>query len=292
MPITPFFDPATGASGGPQASGGGGLVYETLADVNFKAQGTQVLANGTAFTLVDSSGRTISGTSFATYTNEPSVSSGWDAARGYYVEIGNTATNTVAKMAVPIAFGAGVSVGFDDDLEFTITGVMNLPQTNHRQYWMIGIPSTILGWEVSGTQGASMLRLNSTTSNLTFNFNGGQTQSFNNTSPVNPGTTLDMINGTQTCTLRYFQPRRATRGDCQFTQVNIARSLLAYGGHDAQTGVNTAPQVQTGYNAVPYPWLGKTAFNVNQVIQNGAVNGLGLQFTQIHRVVCRRRTIQ
>jgi hypothetical protein len=291
MPIVPFFDPATGASGGPSTGGSGGLPWSTLAEVDFKAQGTLSLANGTAFTLTDVSGRSISGTSTAAFVNQPAISAGWDAARGYYVEVGNTATNSTGQISVPIAFAPGVSIGLEDDLRITVTGLINLPIAGHRNYWMVSTNSpATYGYETSGAQGITQLRFNSTTSYLRFDFNGGQSANYTPTSPVNPGTTLDMINGTQVCEMLTFQPRRSTRGETIFSQPNISRSLRAFGGQDAQSPVSAAQALASPYS-VPYPWNGKTAFHVNNTIYNAALNGLGAQFSQIHRVKFERRTI-
>jgi hypothetical protein len=87
-----------------------------------------------------------------------------------------------------------------------------------------------------------------------------------------------------------FQPRRSTRGETIFSQPNISRSLRAFGGQDAQSPVSAAQALASPYS-VPYPWNGKTAFHVNNTIYNAALNGLGAQFSQIHRVKFERRTI-
>ena len=78
MPIVPCFDPTTGASGGAQGGGGGGGMppWELLSEINFKAQGSQSLSNGTAYTLTDTLGNSFSGTAQAVYTNQPDSSAG------------------------------------------------------------------------------------------------------------------------------------------------------------------------------------------------------------------------
>jgi hypothetical protein len=294
MPIVPCFDPTTGASGGAQG-GGGGPQWELLSEINFKSQGTQVLSNGTSYSLTDTLGNSFTGTTQAVYTNEPDSSVGWDSSRGYYAEIGAVATNTVAKMGVEVKFKSGVSVGLYDDLRVTVTGLINLPQTNHRQYWVIGnaFPVTPIayGHETSGAAAAiTQLRLNSTNANLRFDASGSQSTNYSSTSPQNPGTTLDMINGTQVCQMEYFQPRLCNRGLIKFTQPNIGRTLFSWGGQGAYSPTPVVESLVSPY-ARPYPWYNKTSFWVNNTIYNGGVNGSGM-FSQIHSVRFERRTFQ
>jgi hypothetical protein len=297
MPIVPCFDPSTGSSGGPQGGGGGGGMppWELLSEINFKAQGSQSLSNGTTYTLTDTLGNSFSGTSQAVYVNQPDSSAGWDASRGYYTEIGAVTTNTVAKMGVEVKFKSGVSIGLYDDLRVTVTGLMNLPQNGHRQYWAIGnaFPVTPIayGHETSAAAAAiSQTRLNPTTAYLRFDAAGSQSAYYNAVSPQNPGTTLDMINGTQPCTMEYFQPRLCNRGLIKFIQPNISRTLFSWGGQASFTPTAVVESLVSPYSR-PYPWHNKTSFWMNNTIYNGGVNGSGM-FSQIHSVRFERRAVE
>ena len=296
MPVAPCFDPTTGASGGAQGGGGGGgPEWELLSEINFKAQGTQVLSNGTSYSLTDLLGNTFTGTSQAVYTNEPDTSIGWDSSRGDYAEIGAVTTNTVGKMGVEVKFAPGVSIGIYDDLRVKIIGLINLPQTNHRQFWCIGnaypVTPTAYGHETSAAAAAiTQLRLNPTTAYLRFDASGSQSSYYTATSPQNPGTTLDMINGTQLCEMEYFQPRLATRGRIQFTLPSISRTLFSWSGQNAVSPYHAVEALVSPYSR-PYPWNGKTSYWVNNTIYNGGANGAGM-FSQIHSVKFERRTFQ
>lgn len=292
MPIAPCFDPATGASGGAKSGGGGSMPpWETLADVNYLNQGTQALGNATSFSVLDADGRTITGSTQATYVNQPGVTMGIDPVKGYFVDIASSVTNTNGQILMPLSFRSAISLGVDDDVRVTITGLISLPGVGHRQYWLagMGLPPTY-NYETAGKCGITMLRFNSSSSYLRFDFNGGQSQNYSPTSPVNPGTTLQMIDGTTPVEAGMFWPRRATRGETYFSQPNISRTFRAWGGQDGQAPVN-AIQALTSPYSVPSPWNGKTNVLLVNTAYNASVAGGTPQSSQIHTVKIERRSL-
>lgn len=291
MPIFDCFDPATGASGGAKSSGGGLPPWQTLVDVNFRNQGTQALGNATSFSVLDASGRTITGSTVADYVNQPGVTMGIDPTKGYFVDMASSVTNTTGRIAMPLDFKSGVSLGVEDDVRVTITGLIFLPGTGHRQYWMagMGLPPTY-GYETSGKQGTTMLRFNASTSYLRFDFNGGQSTNYTATYPQNPGTTLQMIDGTTPVEIGTFWPRRSTRGETYFSQPNISRILRSWGGQDAQSPV-PAIQALTSPYSIPSPWNGKTSLILANTSYNASVAGGSPQSSQIWSVRLERRSL-
>jgi hypothetical protein len=291
MPIAPCFDPATGASGGAKSSGGGMPPWETLVDVNFRSQGTQSLGSATSFSVVDASGRTITGSTTASFVNQPGVTMGIDPTKGYFVDMASSTTNTTGQIAMPLAFKSGVVLGVDDDVRVTVTGLIFLPGVGHRQYWMagMGLPPTY-GYEAEGKIGTSMLRFNSTQSYLRFDFNGGQSVNYTPTAPVSPGTTLQMIDGTTQVEMGTFWPRRATRGETYFSQPNISRILRSWGGQDARSPQTSIQALSSPYS-VPSPWNGKTNFLLVNTSYNASVAGGSPQSSQIYSVKLERRSL-
>lgn len=293
MPIAPCFDPTTGASGGAKSSGGGSSLpaWQALLDVDFRTQGIQSLGNATSFSVVDIGGRTITGSTTADFVNQPNVTMGIDPAKGYFVDMASSTVNTTGRIAMPLNFAAGISLGVEDDVRVTITGLIFLPGIGHRQYWMagIGMPPTY-GYETAGKQGITMLRFNSTQSYLRFDFNGGQSPGYTPTSPQNPGTTLQMVDGTTLVESGMFWPRRATRGETYFSQPNISRVLRSWGGQDSQAPVTSIQALASPYS-VPSPWNGKTGFVLINTSYNASVAGGSPQSSQIWTVKLERRSL-
>jgi len=284
MGLTPFF-PQSGSGGG----GGGGGNWETLVNVNFRAQGTQSLGSATSFSVVDDNGRAITGSTTAAFVNAPGVTMGIDPIKGYFVDMASSTTNTTGQIAMPLSFSPGVALGVDDDVRVTITGLIFLPGVGHRQYWMagMGLPPTY-GYEGSGKVGTTMLRYNTTQSWLRFDFNGGQTNYYNPSSPT--PTTLQMIDGTTQVEAGFFWPRRATRGESYFSQPDISRTMRAWGGQDAQSPSLSIQALASPYS-VPSPWNGKTSFLLVNTSYNASVAGGSPQSSQIWSAKLERRSI-
>jgi hypothetical protein len=285
MGLTPFFPQGNGGGGG------GSGAWETLVDVSFLGQGTQSLGSATSFSVVDASGRTITGSTTAAFVNQPGVTMGIDPVKGYFVDMASSTTNTVGQILMPLSFAPGVTLGVDDDVRVTITGLIFLPGVGHRQYWLagMGLPPTY-SYEGSGKVGTTMLRFNSTTAYLRFDFNGGQTTYYQPTSPQNPGTTLQMIDGTKSVQTEIYWPRRSTRGETSFSQPDISRTLRAWGGQDAQSPATSIQALASPYS-VPSPWNGKTGFVLVNTSYNSSVAGGSPQSSQIYSVKLERRTL-
>lgn len=297
MPIVPFFDPSTGASGGPQAGGGtDALAWQLLTAVDFRTQTPAIVGNGTSFSVVDTLGRTITGSVNAQLAAglAGDVEAGWDATNGFYTKIAATANNTVYKVAVPLTFPDSVVMGLDDDVLVKYYGRVNLPATNNRMYWCALKKPLGAGtqYETDGALCVHLLRLSPTISNIRFDFDGGQSANISNTpTAFNPASTLNIIDGTQNLEFENIEPRWNARGRSKLIVPGTGNTYVAYGGRSTASPRFDAQSSATDASTVPQAWNGKNKLMISNTIYNGAANGGGNQISAIHKIEIYRRTL-
>ena len=292
MPIVPCFDPSTGSSGGPQGGGGGGggggnmPPWETLGHIKFKNQTPQDYTNlfsQVNFSLVDESGRTISGQLSRTVTNQNASRQGWDASRGFYTELIATATNSSVRMCLPLPFEPGVTVNQNDDVRITLIGKINLPAAGNNCYWLPAIP--FVGSESSGSYGIKALRLAASAAILNFRSGSSSSPSIDQSQSF----PLDAVQGLHEVEVVLFWPRYSTRPYCTFRKVGEETFWAAYMGQDSQSPV-LFPTVSSS-SGTPSPWQTRDRYHLLHSIYNGAVNGQNQQFSHIYEVKFERRTL-
>lgn len=300
MPIVPCFDPTTGASGGPQGGGGGGgggaLTWQQIMAVDFRTQTPAIVGNGSSFSVVDTLGRTITGSinAFLAVGLAGDVEAGWDATNGFYTKILATANNTVYKVAVPLTFPNSIVMGLDDDVLVKYYGRANHPATNNRSYWCALKKPLGAGtqYETDGAQCVHLLRLTPTVSTVRFDFDGGQSANIsNNPTAFNPGSTLNIIDGTQDLEFENIEPRWNARGRSKLIVPGTGRTYVAFGGRSTGAPRFDAQSSATDTYIVPQAWNGKNKLMVSNTIYNGAANGGGNQISAIHKIEIYRRTL-
>ena len=298
MPIVPCFDPTTGASGGAQGGGGGGGMpaWQQIMAVDFRTQTPAIVGNGSSFSVVDTLGRTITGSINALVSAglPGDVEAGWDATNGFYTKIAATTNNTVYKVAVPLEFPGGVVMGLYDDVFVKYYGRVNMPATNNRAYWCSLRKPLGAGtqYETDGAICIHFLRLTAAVANLRFDFDGGQSPNMStNPQGENPGVTLDVLNGTQDVEFESNQPRWHDRGKSTLIVPGISRTYVAYGGSRNASPRFSAETSATVATILPQTWNGKNKLMISNTIYNGGANGGGNQISSIHKIEIYRREL-
>ncbi len=256
------------------------LVWKKLRRFDFKAQGTVTLVSGNnTVTLTDDAGNASSVTlnnsmasgSYATMTSTLSAATGWKHV------FASTATGTYlrAKVEIPL----GVTTGVDDDLRITIKGKLNNQVSANSVFWQVSNADDT-SEDATNVQGMRLLKSGANTA-LYLRAAGSSGSIISNTStPACPTAWQD---GTTTIVEEIYVPRRMSRA---IVTVNASGST---GGPFADLGhAGTTP----GSNVLRPGWGGgKSRLYLQHHASNGAANGLGLQYSEIHEILIERRTL-
>lgn len=262
-----------------QDSAASPLVWQKLAGIDFRSQGTVNFVLGSnAVSLTYDDGRTVS-TSFdvsmaaGAYATCPD---GLSAAGGWKRTWAATATGTFIRSRVGLPIG--VTLGADDDVLIVITGKFNNAVSANSVYWQVSSGSD-LSEDATNVQGMRLLRSGVNTA-LFLRASGNSGTIISQTS--SPPCPLDWQDGSTVITESIFFPRRSSRGVVYMSEAGMP-------GPRADLGqIGTTP----ASNSVrPNLWGGKSTVYVQHYGSNGAANGLGAQYQEMHTVSIYRRTL-
>lgn len=256
------------------------LAWQKLVGFNLKAQGTVSFVSGAnSVTLTSDDGRTFANVpvnismglgSYATCPDGLGASGGW---RRLFAATASP-TYIRSRMGVPL----GVTLGADDDLLVVITGKGLNNVSANSWYWQVS-PADDLSEDAAAVQGMRLLKSGANTA-LYLRAGGSSGAIITQTS--SPPCPLDWQDGSTVITETIFYPRRSTRGIVYMSEAGVP-------GPQADLGqVGTTP----ASNSIrPGVMGGKNTVYVQHYTANGSVNGLGLQYSEIHTIEIYRRTL-
>lgn len=256
------------------------LAWQKVVGFDLKAQGTVNFVSGAnSITLTADDGRTFTNVPVnismgsGAYTTCPD---GLSAANGWRRTFASTATATFlrSRMSLPL----GMTMGADDDVLVVITGKGNNPVSANSYYYQVS-SSDDVSEDAGPVQGMRLLRSGANTA-LYLRAGGASGAIISQTS--SPPCPLVWQDGSTVITETIFYPRRSTRGI-------VYMSAGGTPGPQADLGqVGTTP----ASNSVrPGIWGGRSTAYIQHYASNGAANGLGAQYSEMHYITVYRRTL-
>jgi len=256
------------------------LVWKKVRRFDFKAQGTVSLVSGdNNITLTDDEGNStdvvlnnsMGAGSFVSTTATLSAVSGWK------LTFASTSTGTYLRSRLPIPLG--ITLGADDDIRITMVGKINNQVSANSAFWQMTNGNDI-SEDATNAQGLRLLKSGVNTALYLRAAGGSGTVITQASSPACPTAWQD---GTTTIVEELYFPRRMSRA---IATVNASGSI---GGPFADLGhAGTTP----GSNVLRPGWGGgKNTLYLQHYASNGAANGLGLQYSEIHEILIERRTL-
>jgi hypothetical protein len=255
------------------------LAWKTIRQFNFKEQTPVTFVSGAqTVNLVDeNTSETVACTltysmgsgSFATMT------CGFSEANGWRHQWASTGTGTYVRG--PLVIPLGLTLGLDDEVRIIIVGKSLQPASGNSFYFQVTNDGSA-SEDAAKANGFRLLR-NGAASAMYLRAGSASGSIVSNSST--PPCPVAWYDGTVVLTTTLVFPRRGTRA---YIEVSGTGSVLSADlGH-----ISTAPS----HNAVRGGWAsGKKELTLQHMGSNGAGNGLGNQYSEIHSITIQRRTI-
>lgn len=261
------------------------LVYKVIREIDFTdpANAAGPFVNGSqAVSLTDANtGATVACTlihsmnsgSFSNITSQILDGVGWKQSMA--ATAASTSTDGPMLIPLPSAFG------YDDDIRVTIVGIANHNVGGLNGYWQMSkTGATPNANSANSWGGCRLLRNGVSASVLTISAQSG-TSGSNLTQATTPPCPLTWMDGSTELTIQLYLPRYGTR----------ARVNMSGTGSLINCDLGSA-SVSASSTALRGGWCaGNTGVWLFHGIGNGAVNGLGLQYSIIKSIKIERRTL-
>jgi len=256
------------------------LAWKTIRQFNFKEQTPVTFVSGAqTVNLVDeNTSETVPCTltysmgsgSFANLTCGLSEANGW---RHHFT----TSTASATFVRGPLVIPLGLTLGLDDEVRIIIVGKSLQPVSANSFYFQVTNDGSA-SEDATKANGFRLLR-NGAASAMYLRAGSASGSIISNSST--PPCPVAWYDGTVVLTTTLVFPRRCTRA---YIEVSGTGSVLSADlGH-----ISIAPSS----NAVRGGWgTGKKELTLQHMSSNGAANGLGNQYSEIHSITIQRRTI-
>jgi hypothetical protein len=261
------------------------LIWQTIREIDFTATGNAQgpFINGSqAVSLVDANTsatlactliHSMNSGSFSNITSEILDGVGWKQSM--------LATGASTSTDGPILIPLPSAIGYDDDIRVTIVGIANHNVGGLNSYWqMCKTGATPNANSSNAWGGVRLLRNGVSTTVLTISAQSG-TSGSNLSQVTTPPCPLTWMDGSTELTVQLYLPRYGTR----------ARVNMSGTGSSINCDLGSA-SVSASSTALRGGWIaGNTGVWLFHGIGNGAVNGLGLQYSIIKSIKIERRTL-
>ena len=256
------------------------LVWQLVREVLYTDQTPQSFVLGdTPLTLTDTAGNTFTTVMSNSMANGSYANTGclFSATEGWKIPFPvATATSCFirSRMSIPL----GLTLGVDDDLRVTITGVAYNVVSGNSFYWQVSNNNT-LSEDGLDVEGIRLLRSGANTA-LFLRAAAGSGAIISQTST--PPCPLAWQAGTTPIQEVLYFPRRLSRG---IVSLNAVGSSGGPQGSLGQTGSVVTNTVRPGWAG------GQNSVEIQHYVSNGVANGGGAQFSSIQSIRLERRTL-